>query len=72
MVQTTYVPNTIRIPTHVVHFSHQGLRFGERTQNHQWSSHKVRRGEGRKKEIGRKRKGCTVLLYAGVVSVWLT
>jgi hypothetical protein len=29
--------NTIRISTHEVNFSHHGLRFGEKTQNHQWS-----------------------------------
>jgi hypothetical protein len=50
MVKTTYVPNTIRIPTHGVDFSHQGLGFWGRTQNHQWSRCKVSRGEGRKRE----------------------
>jgi hypothetical protein len=50
MVNTTYVPNTIRILTHRVDFLNQGLGFGERTQNHQWSRRKVNRGEGRKKE----------------------
>jgi hypothetical protein len=49
MVKTTYLPNTIRIPTHGVDFSYQGLRFGERTRNRQWSRRRVSR-EGRKKE----------------------
>jgi hypothetical protein len=58
----TYVPNTIRIPTHGVNFYHHRLGFCERTQNHQWSHHKVRR-EGRKKEKRRKEKGkdCPIL-----------
>jgi hypothetical protein len=46
----TYIANTIRIPTHGVDFSHQGLRFWGRTQNHQWSHHKVSSEEGRKRE----------------------
>jgi hypothetical protein len=46
----TYVPNSIRIPTHGVDFSHHGLRFGDRTQNCQWNRRKVRRGEERKRE----------------------
>jgi hypothetical protein len=55
----TYVPNTIWILIYGVDFSHQWLRFGESTQNRQWSRHKLNRGEGRKKEReeeGRKRK----------------
>jgi hypothetical protein len=58
-----YVPNTIRIPTHEVDFSHQGLRIGERTQNHQWSRRMVNREEGRKKEMRKKEKGrgCPIL-----------
>jgi hypothetical protein len=49
MVKTICVPNTIRVPTHR-DFSHQGLEFWGRTQNHQWSRRKVSRGEGRKRE----------------------
>jgi hypothetical protein len=45
-----YVANTIMIPTHGVDFSHQGLGFWGRTQNHQWSHRKVSSGEGRKRE----------------------
>ncbi len=30
MVKTTYVPNTIRIPTHGVDLWHHGLEIGER------------------------------------------
>jgi hypothetical protein len=55
MIKTTYVPNTIRILTHRVDFSHQGLRFGGGTQNRQWSHHKVSRGEERKKERKKER-----------------
>jgi hypothetical protein len=66
-VKTTYVPNTIRIPTHGVDFSHQGLRFGERTQNHQWNRRKVSRGEGRKKE--REREGSNILPRSHVMVV---
>jgi hypothetical protein len=65
-----YVPNTIRIPTHGVDFSHQGLRFGERTRNCQWSRRKVKREEG-KKRGARKRKGLTALVYAEVMPGWL-
>jgi hypothetical protein len=49
MVKTTYVPNTIRIPAHVVDFLHV-LGFWGRTQNCQWSHSKVSRGERRKRE----------------------
>jgi hypothetical protein len=60
----TYIPNMIRIPTHGVYFSHQGLRFRERTPNRQWSHRKVTRGEGRKKEREdeeREREGSHIL-----------
>jgi hypothetical protein len=71
MVKTTYIPNMIRIPTHRVNFSHQGLGFRERTQNCQWSRRKVRRGEVRKKERKkekrrRKRKGGAALFCSEV------
>jgi hypothetical protein len=66
MVKTTYISNMIRIPTHGVDFSHQGLRFGERTQNRQWSHRKVSR-EGRKKE--REREGSNILLRSHVMVV---
>jgi hypothetical protein len=68
MVKTTYIPNMIRIPTHRVDFSHQGLGFRERTQNCQWNRRKVRRGEVRKKERkrGRKRKGGAALFCSEV------
>jgi hypothetical protein len=56
MVKTTYIPNTIRIPTHGVDLWHHGLRFGERTPNCQWSHHKVKRGEGGRKERRKKEK----------------
>jgi hypothetical protein len=52
----TYVPNMIMILTHGANFLHQGLRFGERTQNRQWSHRKVRIGEGRKKEREEKER----------------
>jgi hypothetical protein len=65
-VKTTYVSNTISIPTHVVDFSHQGLGFEGETQNRQWSRHKVGRGEGRKKEREEKKGRKEELPY----SVW--
>jgi hypothetical protein len=69
-VKTTYVPNTIRIPTHGVNFSHQGLGFGERTQNRQWSRRKVSRGEGRKKLRRKKEKGRGAI-FCRWVAPWL-
>jgi hypothetical protein len=60
----TYVPNKNRIPTHEVNFSHQGLRFEERTRDRQWGRRKVRRGEGMKKEREdkeREGRGCPIL-----------
>jgi hypothetical protein len=75
MVKTTYVPNTIRIPTHGVDFLHQGLRFGERTQNRQWSCCKVSRGEGRKKEREekeREREGSHTLPVSRAMVVGVT
>jgi hypothetical protein len=60
----TYVPNMIRIPTHGVDTSHQGVGFGERTRKHQWSRRKLRRGEEMKKERKeeeREREGCHFL-----------
>jgi hypothetical protein len=48
MVKTTYVPNTIKIPTHEVNLKHHEVEF-ERSKNHQWSRPEVER-ECRKKE----------------------
>jgi hypothetical protein len=73
MVKTTCVPNTIRIPTHRVNFSHQMLGFGERTWNHQWNHRKVSRGEGRKEQIkrwGRKRNGSEPYSVRWVAPCW--
>jgi hypothetical protein len=64
MVKMTYVPNTINIPTHRVDFSHQGLGFGERIQNPQWSCRKVRRGEGRKKKREEEEREMKGLSYS--------
>jgi hypothetical protein len=50
------VPNTIRIPTHGVDLRHDGLGFGERTPNRQWSHRKVKREERRRKERRKKEK----------------
>jgi hypothetical protein len=49
-IKTTYVPNKIRISIHEVNLWHHGLEFGERTPNHQWSHHKVKREERRRKK----------------------
>jgi hypothetical protein len=67
MVKTTYVPNTIRIPTHGVDFSHQGLRFWGRTRNRQWSCRKVSRGEGRKREREEEGRGRGAIFCRQVV-----
>jgi hypothetical protein len=56
MVKMTCVPNTIRIPTHGVDLRHDGLGFGERTPNRQWSHRKVKREERRRKERRKKEK----------------
>jgi hypothetical protein len=48
MVKTTYVHNTIMIPTHEVDFSHQGLEFGKTIWNRQWSRWLIEK-EGKKK-----------------------
>jgi hypothetical protein len=74
-VKTTYVPNTIRIPTHKIDFSHQGLGFGARNWNRQWSHRKVSRGEGRRKERGeeeRERKGSHILSMSRTMVVGAT
>jgi hypothetical protein len=65
----------IRIPTHEVDFSHQGLAFGERTRNLQWSRRKVSRGEGWKKEREdeeRKREGTHILPVSRAMVVGVT
>jgi hypothetical protein len=49
MVKTTYIPNTIEIPTHEVNLKHHGIGFEGRSKNHQWSHREVER-ECRKKE----------------------
>jgi hypothetical protein len=49
MVKTTYVPNTIEIPTHEADLKHHGVGFEGRSKNHQWSRREVER-ECRKKE----------------------
>jgi hypothetical protein len=76
MVKTTYVPNTIRIPTHGVDFLHKGLGFWGRTQNRQWSRHKVSRGEKKKREREeeereRERSHILPMSHAMVVSATL-
>jgi hypothetical protein len=49
MVNTTYVPNTIEIPTHEADLKHHGIGFERRSKNPQWSRREVER-ERRKKE----------------------
>jgi hypothetical protein len=75
MVKKTYVPNTIRILIHGVDFSHQGLRFWERTRNRQWSRYKVSRGEGMKRERDeeeREREGSHILPTSHAMVVVVT
>jgi hypothetical protein len=54
MIKTTYVSNTIRIPTHEVDFSHQGHGFGENLKS--TMEPPVNRGEVRRKERRKKEK----------------
>jgi hypothetical protein len=56
-VKTTYIPNTIRMPTHGVDLWHHEFGFVERTPNHQWRRRKVEREERRMKERRKKVKG---------------
>jgi hypothetical protein len=55
MVKTTYVPNTIEIPTHKVDLKHNGVGFDGRNKNRQWSHREVER-ECRKKVKRKKEK----------------
>jgi hypothetical protein len=48
-MKTTYIPNTIEIPTHEADLKHYGVGFEGRSKNHQWSRREVER-ECRKKE----------------------
>jgi hypothetical protein len=45
----TYVPNTIKIPTHEANLKHPRVEFMGRSKNRQWSRREVER-EYRKKE----------------------
>jgi hypothetical protein len=54
-VKTTYVPNTIGIPTHEADLKHHGVEFEGRSKNHQWSRREVER-ERRKKNVKRKKE----------------
>jgi hypothetical protein len=49
MVKTTYVSNTIEIPTHEADLKHHGVGFQGKSKNRQWSHREVER-ERRKKE----------------------
>jgi hypothetical protein len=55
MVKTTYIPNTIEIPTHEADLKHHGVGFEGRSKNRQWSHRKVER-EYRKKESGEEER----------------
>jgi hypothetical protein len=55
-VKTTYVLNTIKIPTHEVDLKHHMVGFEERSKNRQWSRRKVER-ECRKKKSEEKERG---------------
>jgi hypothetical protein len=73
MVKTTYVSNTIRIPTHVVDFSHQGLGFGggdSKSPMEPPQSEERRIKEERKRGEKKRKKGATQFC-AGVMPAWL-
>jgi hypothetical protein len=61
MAKTTYIPNTIEIPTHKADLKHHGVGFEGRSKNHQWSHREVER-ECRKNESEdeERERGCEV------------
>jgi hypothetical protein len=71
-VKTTYVPNTIRVPTHGVDLMHHDLPIGERTpkspmelpQCEERKMKKERKKEMKEREIGRKEKERLVPYFA--------
>jgi hypothetical protein len=56
MVKTTYVSNTIEIPTHEADLKHHGVGFEGKSKNRQWSRREVER-ERRKKESEEEDRG---------------
>jgi hypothetical protein len=54
-VKTTYVTNTIGIPTYEADLKNHGVGFEGRSKNHQWSRREVER-ECRKKKVKRKKE----------------
>jgi hypothetical protein len=60
MVKTTYLTNTIEIPTHKADLKHNGVGFEGRSKIRQWSRREVERECRKKKseEEERERGGC--------------
>jgi hypothetical protein len=56
MVKTTYVSNTIEIPTHEADLKHYGVGFEGKSKNRQWSHREVET-ERRKKESEEEDRG---------------
>jgi hypothetical protein len=58
-MKTTYVSNTIGIPTHEADLKHHGVGFEGRSKNHQWSRREVKRKRRKKEseEEEREREG---------------
>jgi hypothetical protein len=56
MVNVTYIPNRIGIPTHKGNLVHHGLRMEEKTQESSMEPPQLKREDGRKKEMRKKEK----------------
>jgi hypothetical protein len=66
MVKTMYISNTIKILTHGVNLWHHGVRLAKRNPKSPMKLPQGERREGRKKEIGgRKRAGCILAGQSG-------
>jgi hypothetical protein len=61
MVNMTYVPTTIEIPTHKTDLKHHGVGFEERSKNRQWSRREVeivcRKKESEEKKREKRERG---------------
>jgi hypothetical protein len=75
-VKTTYVPNTIRVPTHGVDLMHHDLPIGERTPKSpmelpQCEERKMKkeRDEGKRERKKREREACA-LFCIEVTPTW--
>jgi hypothetical protein len=56
MVNMTYIPTTIEIPTHKTDLKHHGVGFEGRSKNRQWSRREVERVCRKKESEEEKRE----------------